>query len=120
MHLLHLFLNIFMKMELFLRDNKEMLKVKTQFVKDLVFKYGLMEGNMKDIGPIIKLKEEENSTMLMEMFMMDSGSMTKPTVSEFILMLMVQNTKENGKKTNSTVMEVNTYQMVANTTENSD
>lgn len=66
------------------------------FGRDLVFKFGLMELDIKEIGFKIKQMVKENLFMLMEIFMMAIGSMIKLLVKEHIIIVMVQNTKGNG------------------------
>ncbi len=66
------------------------------FDKGLEFKFGLMEPNMKVNGLTIRLKEKENSHMLMVIFMMEIGKRTRHQVMEFIFITMVHDMKVNG------------------------
>ena len=50
----------------------------------MVYKYGLMELVMKDIGDIIKLVVRASFGMLMETYLKDSGRMIKPMGMEYI------------------------------------
>jgi len=52
--------------------------------KVLVFRFGLMEANMRDIGEKENVMEEVNFIMLMEMFMMVTGRMIRLMAMEFM------------------------------------
>jgi len=47
---------------------------------DLVYKFGLMAHDMKDIGNIIKLVEKVNSGTWTETFLKENGKMTRQMV----------------------------------------
>ena len=74
-------MNTSLKMGLYTEDNGgELLDM------DMVYKFGLMELDMKENGKITKLMEKENSGMWMEMYLMVNGVMIKPMAMVFTLM----------------------------------
>ena len=89
-------MSIYLRMEPSIKDKKNKMLIQKVYVKDMEFKYGLMEGNTRVIGEIIKLKAEVNFIMLMVMCMMVIGQMIKQMDTVFIFMLMALNMRVNG------------------------
>ncbi len=75
-----------------MKENGKVIKDKV-----LVYKFGQMVPNMKDIGIKTKQMDMVNFTMQMEIYLMDYGKMTKRMVLVYIYVQMGQNMKENGK-----------------------
>jgi hypothetical protein len=65
--------------------------------KAMVYKFGLMEPNIKDNGEIIKHQVKVNLFILMGTFMKDNGKMIKPMVMEYIFIIMERGIKDIGK-----------------------
>lgn len=61
-----------------------------------------MVQDMKATGKIIRLMEEEDSSMLTEMYMKENGKTTRLTVKVFIHMSTALDMKESGLKINNT------------------
>ena len=53
-------------------------------VMDMVYKYGLMDQNMRATGLITKHLVKENFTILMEIFMMDNGKIINVMDLEYL------------------------------------
>ena len=96
-------------MDKFTRDNG-MTNQKQR--KDMVYKFGQMDPNMKDFGIMIWHVVTEDSFWLMEMFIKEIGLMIKHMATENIFMLKVQLTKADGTKINKKVTVEKNGQMV--------
>ena len=70
-----------------------------------VYKHGLMEPNMTEIGLIIRRMDTGNLFTLMVIFMKVNGKMIKLMEKEYTFMLMAQNMMEIGKMINNMDME---------------
>lgn len=79
--------------------------------KDMEFKPGLMELDIKEIGIITKHLDEESSFMLIMIFMMENGATIKPMAMESMSMPMAQGMKDIGKMIIKMAMDNNNGQM---------
>lgn len=66
------------------------------YAKDMAFKYGQMEQNIKDNGLIIKHKDKASLLMSMVISTMVNGNKIKHQVTVCTFIITVQNIKVNG------------------------
>ena len=63
----------------------------------MVYKFGLMEQNMKDNGLKVKPMDRENLSMQMVMYIKENGKMIKLMDMEYILIVMEPNIRDTGE-----------------------
>lgn len=80
--------------------------------RDMEFKYGEMEPNMRDNGNKIEQMVRVSFGMSVEIFMMENGNKIELMVKEDTFMLMELNLKDNGQMISLMVMALKYGQII--------